>query len=151
MMWRKIHYERIIPPVLQRKWFSWGICRRDVPSPSPPPYSSSLTRRYPPLPSSHHGVILIKIRLTESNAKCRFPKKFNCKGTLRQVFICLRPPPLLWPHTPPALTHCINVYLFTQGRGVGVGGGGELTREKVRGVIVHKAGRLFSRWCHPMD
>jgi hypothetical protein len=22
-------------------------------------------------------------------------KKFTCKGTLRQVFICLRPPPLL--------------------------------------------------------
>jgi hypothetical protein len=22
-------------------------------------------------------------------------KKFNCKGTLRQVYICLRPPPLL--------------------------------------------------------
>ncbi len=36
MMWSKIHYERIIPPVLQRKWFSWGICRRDVPSPPPP-------------------------------------------------------------------------------------------------------------------
>ncbi len=29
-------------------------------------------------------------------------------------------------------------YLFTQGRGGG--GGGELTREKVRGAIGHKAG-----------
>jgi hypothetical protein len=30
-----------------------------------------------------------KIRLKESNAKCRHIKKFTCKGTLRQVFICL--------------------------------------------------------------
>ncbi len=25
-------------------------------------------------------------------------KKFTCKGTLQQVFICLRPPPLLWSY-----------------------------------------------------
>ncbi len=31
----------------------------------------------------------------KGNAKCRHLKKFTCKGTLRQVFICLRPPPLL--------------------------------------------------------
>ncbi len=36
-----------------------------------------------------------KIRLIESNAKCRYLKKLLCKGTLWQVFICLRPPPLL--------------------------------------------------------
>jgi hypothetical protein len=35
------------------------------------------------------------IRLIESNTKCRYLKKITCKGTLRQVFICLRPPPLL--------------------------------------------------------
>jgi len=33
-----------------------------------------------------------KIRRIESNAKCRYPKKLTCKGTLR---------PLLCPHTPP--------------------------------------------------
>jgi hypothetical protein len=27
-----------------------------------------------------------KIRLIESNAKCRYLKKLTCKGTLRQVF-----------------------------------------------------------------
>jgi hypothetical protein len=27
-----------------------------------------------------------KIRLIESNAKCRYPKKMSCKGTLQQVF-----------------------------------------------------------------
>jgi hypothetical protein len=36
-----------------------------------------------------------KIRLIESNAKCIHLKKFSCKGTLRQLFICLRPPSLL--------------------------------------------------------
>jgi hypothetical protein len=36
-----------------------------------------------------------KIRLIESNAKCRHLKKVTWKGTLRQLFICLRPPPLL--------------------------------------------------------
>jgi hypothetical protein len=28
-------------------------------------------------------------------SKCRYLKKLTCKGTLRQMFICLRPPPLL--------------------------------------------------------
>ncbi len=36
-----------------------------------------------------------KIRLIESKSKCRHLKKFSRKGTVRQVFICLRPPPLL--------------------------------------------------------
>jgi hypothetical protein len=36
-----------------------------------------------------------KIRLIESNAKMSSSKKLTNKGTLRQVFICLRPPPLL--------------------------------------------------------
>ncbi len=35
-----------------------------------------------------------KIILIESNAKC-YLKKLTCKGALRQVFICLRHPPLL--------------------------------------------------------
>jgi hypothetical protein len=35
-----------------------------------------------------------KFKLIESNAKCRY-KKLTCKETLRPVFICQRPPPLL--------------------------------------------------------
>jgi hypothetical protein len=31
-------------------------------------------------------------------------KKLTCKGTMRQVFFCLR------PRTPYPLTHCIRVY-----------------------------------------
>jgi hypothetical protein len=38
---------------------------------------------------------LRKVRLIESNAKCRHLKKFACNGTLQEVFICLRSPPLL--------------------------------------------------------
>ncbi len=38
---------------------------------------------------------LTKIRLIESIAKCRYLNKLTCKGTLRQVFICLGPAPLL--------------------------------------------------------
>ncbi len=56
-----------------------------------------------------------KIRLIEGNAKCRHLKKFICKGTLRQVFICLRlrtPPP-----QPLRKVYVYTVYLFTQGRG----------------------------------
>jgi hypothetical protein len=40
-----------------------------------------------------------KIRLIEGNAKCRHLKKLTCKGTLRQVFISLRPR----THIPPPL------------------------------------------------
>ncbi len=79
-----------------------------------------------------------KIRLKESNAKCL--KKWPVKGLCGRCFICLRPPPLRWPHTPSLPIHNVYLYtvhLFTQGRG------GELTREKVSGAIVHKAGRKY--------
>jgi hypothetical protein len=32
-----------------------------------------------------------KIKFIEGNAKCRHLTKLTCKGTLRQVFNCLRP------------------------------------------------------------
>jgi hypothetical protein len=59
----------------------------------------------------------------DTKAKCHHLKILSCKGTLRQVFICLRPPPHLWPHTPTLYTlyTCILVYLFTQGRRGGRG------------------------------
>ncbi len=51
-------------------------------------------------------------------------KKFTCKGTLRQVLICLR------PKTPyPLLTHCIRVYSMLIHTGKG-GGGGELNHRE---------------------
>ncbi len=51
-------------------------------------------------------------------------KKLTCKGTLRQVFICLRPPPLL--------VFCLgwSVYIFTQKRQKRGTGGGRVEPER---------------------
>ncbi len=66
-----------------------------------------------------------KITLIESNAKCRYLKKLTCKETVRQVFyLSEAPSPPMTPY-PPARR------------------GGELTGEKVRGALVHKAGRKY--------
>ncbi len=54
-------------------------------------------------------------------------KKMTSKGTLRQVFY---------------LSEGTSPHLFTQGKGGG-GRRGELTREKVRGAKVNKAGRKY--------
>jgi hypothetical protein len=64
-----------------------------------------------------------KIRLTESNAKCRYlrPVKILCG----RCFICLRP-----PYSPP-LTHCICVYSILIHTGKGEGGANQ--REVKRG------------------
>ncbi len=43
----------------------------------------------------YHGLI----NYTDTKAKFHL-KKFTCKGPLWQVFICLRPPSLPWPHAP---------------------------------------------------
>ncbi len=48
-----------------------------------------------------------KIRLIETNAKCRHLKKLTCKGTLRHVFICLRPKT---PNSPPYTLFSVYVY-----------------------------------------
>ncbi len=42
-----------------------------------------------------HGAVHGLINYIDTKAKCRHRKKLTCRGTLRQVFICLRPPPLL--------------------------------------------------------
>jgi hypothetical protein len=114
------------------------------------------------------------IRLIKSNANCRHLKNFSCKGILRQVFFCQRPPPFLClgglagpesgqiqsvkllqnmvfnrtQHPPgpiPSQPHTVCIYCtLTQGRGVGKGGG--WTREKVRVAIVHKAGSKIPPW-----
>jgi hypothetical protein len=47
-----------------------------------------------------------------------------------------------YDHILPPLTHCIRVYsiLIHAEKGAGEG---KLTREKVRGALVHKAGRKY--------
>ncbi len=57
-------------------------------------------------------------------------KNWLLKGLCSRCFICVRPPPLLWPHTPP-LTHCIRVYsipTYSHRKG-----GGPNQREDYRG------------------
>ncbi len=78
------------------------------------------------------GAIRRKIRLIESNAKCRHLKKLTNKGILRQMFICLRPR-TPFPHP---ITHCIQAYSILIH--TGKGGGEELNH------IVHKAGSKIS-------
>ncbi len=58
-----------------------------------------------------------KVRQIKSIAKWHYLKKLPVKGTLRQVFYLLRSPLLLWPHIP--------------------------ILQKVKGAIVHKAGRKY--------
>jgi hypothetical protein len=116
--------------------------------------------------SCDHGLI----NYTDAKAKCRHLKKLNWKGTLRQVFICLRPPPLLgfclgWSsnfvcsqsgqiqsvtilqNPVPSPLHTAYVYTV---HGILIhtrkGGGGSWTREKVRGATVHKAGSKIPTW-----
>ncbi len=78
-----------------------------------------------------HGLI----NYTDTKAKYRHIQKLTCKGTLRQVFICLR---TRTPYTTPR-THCIQ-YTYSHSEG---GGGDSWTREKVRGATVHKAGSKY--------
>ncbi len=49
-----------------------------------------------------------KIRLIEGNARCRHLKILTCKGTLRHVFICLRP---RTQYHPPL--HTVYVYTYS--------------------------------------
>ncbi len=51
----------------------------------------------------------VERKLIESNAKCKHLKKLTCKGTLQQVFICLRP---RTPY-PPSISVYTIVYLLT--------------------------------------
>jgi hypothetical protein len=64
-----------------------------------------------------------KVRLIESNAKCRYLKKLTCKETWQQVFLSVWGPFPFYdtiPHTVYTDTVYIrvyiSVYLFTQGR-----------------------------------
>ncbi len=68
----------------------------------------------------------------DTKVKCRHLKKFTCKGTFRQVFICLKPP-------PPLQTVYVQVLIHT-----GKGGGGRVELERrLEGQQVTKLGRKY--------
>jgi hypothetical protein len=80
-----------------------------------------------------------KIRLILQKAmQCRHLKKYDNKGTLRQVFIC----PLPSYDPIPHLTHCLRVYSIL----IQAGKGADWTREKVRWAKVNKAGSKIPTW-----
>jgi hypothetical protein len=54
-----------------------------------------------------------RTRLIESNAKCRHLRKLTCKGTLQQVFICLRPRTPYLPPRPYTLYTCIHTESYS--------------------------------------
>jgi hypothetical protein len=85
------------------------------------------------------------IRLIEGNTKCH--KKLICKGTLRQVIICLRPRS---PYPPLNSIYVYSVYLFTQGRGEG----GVEPERRLEGQQFTKIGRKYQHdwlYLHPIN
>ncbi len=125
-------------------WPVNGLCGSCFICLRPPPHTlieSNAKSRYLKIWPVHGlcGSCLICLRppphtLIESNAKCHYLKILLVHGLCGRCFICLRPPPHLWPHIPP---HTLYTYSHMEKGG---GGGGELTREKVSGAIVHIAG-----------
>ncbi len=88
----------------------------------------------------YHGLI----NYVDTKAKCCLLKKLTCIGTLRQVFRCLRPPPLLWPHSrSPYKLYTCKLYTYSHRER---GRGERWTREKVRRAIAHKAGSEIPTW-----
>jgi hypothetical protein len=68
------------------------------------------------------AAMFLSILSLEINVKCRYLKKLTCKGTFRQVYTRIQ----------------YSILIHT-----GKGEGRELTSEKVRGAIVHKAGQKY--------
>ncbi len=76
----------------------------------------------------HTQMVWIVERLDRKQCNCRYLKKLTCRGTCGRCFICLKPPPPIWPHTPPphpyTLYTCIQ-YTYSHREGGGGWGGGE--------------------------
>ncbi len=72
--------------------------------------------------------------------ECRPLIKLTCKGTLRQVFICLRPKT---QHPPPYTLYTCTPYIYLHRER---GRGESLTREKGREATVHKARSKIPTW-----
>jgi hypothetical protein len=57
-----------------------------------------------------HSIHRRQFRLIESNVKCSYLKIDLEMEFFGRCFICLRPPPLLWPLAPPLPLHTEYVY-----------------------------------------
>ncbi len=83
------------------------------------------------------SMFFLMLLLIECKDKCSNLKKSDLQRDFEEGVLSFWGPPIT-PYPPPPPTHVYTVYLFTQGRG-----GGELTRDKVTGAIVHKAVREY--------
>ncbi len=115
-------------------WISWRVEAGGLLSRQHKAWSSSLFL-FQGTKTLQHGLIDYK----DTKANCGHLKKFICKGTLRQVFICVRP---RTPCSPP-LTHCIRVYsLLTYSHREGGGKVGRVQPERrLEGQQFTKLGR----------
>jgi hypothetical protein len=91
-------------------------------------------------PRASHGLI----NTIDTKAKCRHLKNLPVKGFCGRCLSVRGPLPSSDPIHPPPPTHCIRVHCIITH--TGKRGGGELTREKVRGATVHKAGSKIPTW-----
>ncbi len=84
-----------------------------------------------------------EIRLIEGNWKCRHLKNLPVKGLCGRCLSVWSPE----PHTPSPPLHTVYVSCiqYTHSH-TEEGEGGELTREKVKGATVHKAGSKIPTW-----
>jgi hypothetical protein len=84
-----------------------------------------------------------QITIKTPNSKCRLFLIIHLYRDLAaDVYLSEAPSRPMTPNPPPPPIHTVyayTVYLFTQGRGEE----GELTREKVTGAMLHKAGRQY--------
>ncbi len=91
-----------------------------------------------------HGALWV-INYIDIKAKCLHLKNLPTKGLCGMCLSVWDPLPSYDPITLPPLTHYTFILytysIFTQGRGEG-----ELTREKDRGVVTHKAGSKIPTW-----
>ncbi len=98
-----------------------------------------------------HGLIkLYRHGTPKQNVIILFLKNRPVKGLCGTCLSVLRPPLLLWPHTPcsppPYTPYTCILYtvLITQGRGKGEGGGGRLKPERrLEGKQFTKPGRIY--------
>ncbi len=80
-----------------------------------------------------------KIILIEGNGKCRHLNKLTCRGTLRLVFICLRPRnPFLPPLQAVYVYLLYSILIYT-----GKGGGRVETERRLEGQQFTKLGRKY--------